>query len=179
MESASTSAALTMKGALSLAQPAKIAALQTLWATLPASDLTGDKLAAVNALRVPGPAVDVQRTAIKALLTGTGALAKLQAYAASPPQPVKVPTVIAVNYLLAIVGYEMTYSYTLQTSNPVYAAAIQNLVPGLTADPATGVTAGVVAQLMALIQPLVPWWEMNGFTAPVTVWDLISAGNFY
>ena len=62
MESASTSAALTMQGALTLIQPAKIVALQTLWATLPASDLTGDKLAAVNALRrAVGPTARCRR----------------------------------------------------------------------------------------------------------------------
>jgi hypothetical protein len=30
---------------------------------------------------------------------------------------------------------------------------------------------------LALIQPPVSWWSANGFSGPVTVMDLINAGN--
>lgn len=65
----------------------ELIALQTLWATLPSTMLTGDKLRFVNSQMRPGPAVDVPRASIKAVLVGAGALAKLQAYAATRRQP--------------------------------------------------------------------------------------------
>jgi hypothetical protein len=40
-------------------------------------------------------------------------------------------------------------------------------------------TQAVVNQMMALIEPLIPWWQANGFTAQVNVMDLINAGNLY
>jgi hypothetical protein len=139
--------------------------------------LTGDKLAAINSMRVPGPAVDVPRSEIKKVLDGS--LEVLQAYAANPPPSATAQTLIAVNYLIAIVGYEASYIPMLQTSNPAYLAAIQSLVPNLLADPAAGVTQNTINQMMALIRPLVPWWQVNGFSAPVNVIDLISAGYLY
>jgi hypothetical protein len=87
---------------------------------------------------------------------------------------------IACNYLLAIVDYEPgTVGPVLATSNPTNLATINALLPGLTADPNTGVTPATINALASLITPLVPWWQMHGFSMPVTVADLAAAGNLF
>jgi hypothetical protein len=154
-------------------------ALSTLWASLPSSFTTAQKLAAVNATLVAGPAVDVQRASIKAILFSAGAYASMQAYVANP-SGANQSALIACNYLLAIVDYEPTaIGPTLATSQEINQALITSLSAGFTADPNTGVTAAVLAQLMALINPRVPWWQMNGFSQPVNVADLANAGNLF
>ena len=67
----------------------------------------------------------------------------------------------------------------LATSNPTNLATINALLPGLTADPNTGVTPATINALSSLITPLVPWWQMHGFSTPVTVADLAAAGNLF
>lgn len=151
-------------------------ALATQWATYSAGMTTSQKLQAVNSLQVTGEPVDVKRTDIIAILNNSGALATLRNYAASPPQGAASAVIQAANYVIAIVDYEATYMPTLETSNPTYLAAIQNMMPNLLT---AGVSQDVVNQLNALISPQALWWSMNGFSAPVNIFDLIQAGNLY
>ncbi|WP_024517040.1 hypothetical protein [Bradyrhizobium sp. Tv2a-2] len=151
-------------------------ALQTIWATLPATMLTGDKLAFVNQQMTAGPAVDVPRSEVRKVLQASGALDILQAYAANPPAGATDAVKASVNYILAVVGYEATYSDTLETSNSTYSSAIQSMVPNLIT---AGISQDTISAMMALIEPLIPWWQANGFAARVNIWDLISAGNLY
>jgi hypothetical protein len=149
-------------------------ALAAAWQALPAGT-TAQKLASLNGTMVPGPAQDVQRSDIKAILTSSGAYSAMQTYIANAAAAVQ-PALVACNFLLAIVDYETsTVGPTLATSNPLNLANVQQLVKGLTIDPNTGVTPAIVAQMMALITPQVLWWQMHGFAGPVTIADLIAA----
>jgi hypothetical protein len=67
----------------------------------------------------------------------------------------------------------------LATSDPTNLATINALLPGLTADPNTGVTPPTIYALASLITPLVPWWQMHGFSMPVTGADLAAAGDLF
>jgi hypothetical protein len=171
--SASSIAVVTGRAVVT-AIPANLVTLVALWQTLDPSLTTADKLRAVNAIMVPGNPVDVPRAEINKVLDGD--LAALQAYIANPPQGGPLSTLIAANYLVALVTYEASYSPTLRTSSPLYFATIQGMVPDLLA---AGVTQATIANLVALIRPLTPWWQANGFSGPVNIWDLISAGNLY
>ena len=150
-------------------------ALTTLWNSLPSGLTTGEKLQLVNAAMTPGPSVDVNRVDV-ANTIGQATLAELAAFIANPPSGTATSTIAAANYLLAIVGYEATYSPKLQTSNATYLQAIQGLAPDLLL---AGVSQAQLNAMMALITPLVTWYSQNGFSAPVYVFDLISAGNLY
>ena len=124
-------------------------------------------------------AKDVNRIDIKTVLVSNGAYAAMKAYIANPGAG-NQQALIACNYLLAIVDYEPgTVGPVLVTSNPTNLATINALLPGLTADPNTGVTPATINALNALITPLVPWWQMHGFSMPVTVADLAAAGNLF
>ena len=154
-------------------------ALTTAWQALPATMTTIQKLSAINNTLVPGPSKDVNRADIKTVLVSNGAYAAIKAYIANPGAA-NQQALIACNYLLAIVDYEPgTVGPVLATSNPTNLATINALLPGLTADPNTGVTQATINALMALITPLVPWWQMHGFSMPVTVADLAAAGNLF
>lgn len=152
-------------------------ALSTIWATYPASMSTSQKMAALNATIVPGPAVNVSRTSIKAILQGAGVLDTMQAYIANPAAT--QPALTATNYLLAVIIFEATLGDVLQTSVPANLTMIENLGPDLLADPANGMTQAILTQIMNLITPGVPWWQANGFSGPVLVSDLIAAGNLF
>ena len=60
-------------------------ALIAKWATLPSGDTTAQKLAALNALTVAGPIVDVSVSAVVGYLGLNGKLSGLIKYAANPP----------------------------------------------------------------------------------------------
>jgi hypothetical protein len=83
---------------------------------------------------------------------------------------------IGCNYLLALMA---STNPMLHTSIPANFAAVQQLGVGLLADPATGVTQEMLNQLIGMISPPTPWWQVNGFSTGVTVTDLIAAGNLY
>lgn len=176
--SASSMGMATGQATLTLTWPAKYAALQAIWAALPSSMTTAQKLGQVNGMVVPGPPQNVSRTAIQKILQSQGTLTALQAYITSP---VAIqPALTAANYILTVVTYEITsLGDTLQTSNPAYLAAIQSFGPSLLADPNTGMTEAGLTQIMNLIFPGIPWWQANGFTQAVCVFDLVSAGNLF
>jgi hypothetical protein len=154
-------------------------ALTTAWQALPAAMTTIQKLSAINTSLVPGPSKDVNRADIKTVLVSNGAYNAMKAYVANPGGA-NQQALIACNYLLAIVDYEPgTVGPVLATSNPTNLATINALLPGLTADPNTGVTPATINALASLITPLVPWWQMHGFVMPVTVADLAAAGNLF
>lgn len=155
-----------------------LTALQTAWATLPVTMTTAEKMAMLNAKAVPGPARDVQRSEIRKILAASGALAAMKQYVANPEQGVH-DALIGTNYLLAVVEYEVTINDTLATSDPANLSMVQQIAPTLLADPANGMTTDILNQVMALITPSIPWWKANGFAGPITVRELISAGNLY
>lgn len=150
-----------------------LTALKATWAML--SGTTAQKLVALNALQVTGPPQDITVTALQTFLAANNLQAPLQAYAARGPNAVQ-SALIAANYITAMLA---ATDPVIHTSVPANFAAVEQLGPGLLADPATGVTAPLLAEMMALISPPIAWWQVNGFSSPVTVTDLIAAGNLY
>ena len=148
-------------------------ALQTTWATL--TGTTAQKLATLNAMTVPGAPQDITITTLSNFLTTNNLLAPITAYASRGPNAVQT-ALIACNYLIAILS---ATDPTIHTSMPANFAAIKQLGPGLLADPATSVTPQLLAGMMALVTPSATWWSVNGFTGPLTITDLIAAGNLY
>lgn len=165
---------LTGRAALSASYPANLAALRALWPAL-GGVTTNDKLALLNHTMVPGPPQDVARAELKKVVDGSGAT--LQAYVSNPPPGANPQAVLAANYLYALINYEASYDPTLRTSNATVFALVQQIGPDLLLDEATGVTQTMLDRMIALITPLVPWWQMHGFTGPVNVMDLVNAGN--
>ncbi|MBR0693694.1 hypothetical protein [Bradyrhizobium lablabi] len=159
---------------------ADVSALQAAWSQYPAGMTTIDKLTAINSLKAIGPAVDVQRSEIQKVMSAHGVLDKMQAYVANPAAATQ-PCLTATNYILAVVLYEAETlgELMLVTSDPANLNLVQQIAPDLLADPANGMTADILAQMMALITPGVPWWQAHGFAGPITVKDLIAAGNLF
>ena len=168
-----TSLAITRGAGGIVALPNNLLALQTLWATLPNSLITLDKLRNINSMMVPGSAVDVPRDSVSGILNVASASVRQYATSGANPQ-----ARLACNYMLALIEYE-SFSTTIQTSSPEVQALIQNLTPNLLADPATGVTQVIIDQMLALINPPIPWWQANGFPHAVDVLYLIDAGNLF
>ncbi|WP_439398656.1 hypothetical protein ACRQ5Q_14990 [Bradyrhizobium sp. PMVTL-01] len=159
-----------------------LTALSTQWATYPSTMTTIEKLSAINGSIAPGPPVDVLRSEVKKILSVGGALLKMQAYVSNPAAATSQPCLMASNYLLALIAYEPSLpsmSDTLKTSDQTNLNIIQAMIPNLMADPTNGMTQQIMDQIMALINPNVPWWKANGFSGPIVVSDLIAAGDLF
>ena len=89
------------------------------------------------------------------------------------------PCLMATNYLLALIEFEASITDTLATSVQSNLDMINSLVDGLLQDGRNGITADILAQVMTLITPSIPWWKANGFPGPILVSDLIAAGNLF
>ena len=150
-----------------------LTALKATWTTL--TGTTAQKLVTLNAMTVPGSPQDITVTALNSFLTTNNILTPVTAYASRGPNAVQ-PALIACNYLVAILA---ATDPTIHTSVPENFAAIQQLGQGLLADPATGVTPTLLAAMMAMVTPSATWWSVNGFSGPITITDLIAAGNLY
>jgi hypothetical protein len=152
-----------------------IAALQSIWPSL--SGTTKQKLASLNDMMVAGPSQDVPCAQIWTYLAQRGLIAKLEAYAANPPQGAAPQTVMSVNYMLAMLADTARDKFA--TSDPVVLSQAQAFAAALVADPATGVSQSDGNALLAMTQTKAPWWEANGYTKPIGIDDLIEAGNLY
>jgi hypothetical protein len=135
-----------------------------------------EKLAAINALRVPSGPVDISTAALRAVLEQQGKLAVLELYASAIEtkhlrerlgQVALPPGIIAANYLLAM----LNESDTLRVHQlPVF----KRLLADVAADPCSGITQTDVETLSA--PPVIAWWQMAGFGKPVSMLDLMTAG---
>jgi hypothetical protein len=148
-----------------------ISALQAIWPTLTGS--TAQKLSALNVTMVPGTPQDITIAALENFLITNNLLNPVTTYVSKGTNQLAL---IGCNYLLALLA---SPSPVLATSQPANFLAIQQLGSGLLADPATGVTAAHLSQMIGMIAPSVPWWQANGFSAAVSVTDLIAAGDLY
>lgn len=162
-----------------------ISALQTAWSTLEGT--TAQKLVLLNAATAIGPPQDIKVGTLKNFLNANGLIVAANSYVANGTN---TDALLGCNYILALLvtppmANGMPYSYVaannfmLQTSLPANFAAIQTLAPGLLADPLTGWTVALLNQMIAIIAPPVPWWQANGFSGPITVTDLIAAGDLF
>jgi hypothetical protein len=150
-------------------------ALRAQWTTLPAGDTPAQKLAAINALTLAGPAVDVPVGEVAGYLALQGKLSALQAYAASPPAGANATAVVAAKELVTLLGAPSVSVFRM--SDAATATAVRNFLNALTADAATGITAQDVAALLGLAATTLPWWQASGYSSPIAQSDLDAAGG--
>ena len=157
-------------------------ALATEWAAITAANpgyTSAQKLAAINALAVPGPTVDVAASAVLGYLMLNVKLGALQAYAASPPNGSSPSVVALVVELLSAFSYPAFG--TFQASNPTVYSTLNTMLTAMTTDAHTGLTSTDVTAIMALAQTTIPWWQATiaqgggGLSSPVGVGDLSAA----
>lgn len=145
-------------------------ALKTKWATL--TGTVAQNLAAINALSVPGPAIDVPASQVVRYLSVKGKLAGLLKYAASPPAIEAGLAAAELAAVLAMGGNAPPFYMSQAADN----AAISAMLSALAADAASGVALDDVTALLALSTPPIPWWQANGYPAPFNGHDLVAAG---
>jgi len=148
-------------------------ALISQWNTLPSTDTTEEKLAAINAMSVPGPHTDVTLTSIVSYLGLNGKLASLLKYAANPPQTQS-----------GVAAAELVAMFSLGSNAPVFNMAnpdiytgMSNMLTALTSDSNSGLTSTDYTNLLNLASTTIPWWQANGYTSPINTNDLIMAGG--
>jgi hypothetical protein len=153
-------------------------ALVAQWATLPAGDTTAQKLAAINAMTVAGPNVDVKVSAVVGYLGVNAKMSGLQKYAATAVAGTGNATaesVMAANELVAIMNCPNAPDF--QMSNTAVYAAMAGMLAALVSDSASGITSSDQAALLALAATTTPWWKSNGYSSPFNSNDLVAAGN--
>ena len=148
------------------------AALQAKWATL--SGTTVSKLQQINAATAPGQVQDIPAEQINALLMKSGKRAGLEAFVIATPNSPLGQSLQAANYLWAIIN-GCDGGICKFASDPGLIALLAHLAD----DARTGITAGNVTTVVNLATPQLPWWQANGFTGPIALSDLISAGNLF
>lgn len=146
-------------------------ALKQQWATLPSTDTTAQKLAAMNALTVAGPNVDVPISSAVGYLGLNAKLATLMKYAANPPA---TAAGIAGAELVAVMNCPNAPAFG--TSNPTTYATLQEMLNLLAGDAASGITSTDVTNLLGLAATTIPWWRANGYPRPVDMGDVQAAG---
>jgi hypothetical protein len=151
---------------------ADYSALQTLWATLPPDNTTDQNLAAVNAMTVAVPPVDIPASAIAGYLGRNLRLAPLIAYATAAPSGSNPAAVMIAKNLLAIL--QLGSPPDFQSSDPATFASLSTALGVLVSDPLSGLTSGDAAAIVALSQPTIPWSRANGYETPITA-DTIAA----
>jgi len=147
-------------------------ALKALWATLPAGDTTAQKLAAVNAVTVAGPNVDVAVSSVVGYLALNGKLAGLQKYAGNPPATEAGLAAAELASLLMCPNAPV-----FGTSSAEAYATIHGFLAAIAGDANSGLTSADVVALLALAATSVPWWQAQGYTSPFGADDLIAAGG--
>jgi hypothetical protein len=159
------------------------AALVAAWATLPSGDTTAQKLAAMNAMTVAGPNVDVTPSQAVGALLLSGAYPALAAFAqTSAPSGNATYAAALASAKTLIAWLTVPNAPNIGMSAPAIFAAVQGMgnaiVAQETAAPgSTGFTSVVLAGLMALAETTVPWWQANGYSSPFTASDLVAAGG--
>ena len=147
--------------------------LRAVWPNL--SGTTDQKLAALAAMTVAGPTVDVKTSDVFAYLALAGKLTGLQVYAVSPPNGANANAILAARQLFALPSVGVT---TIQMSSPQVYTVVQAWLGALVAETAdTGITSADVSVLMALASSSIPWWQANGYTSPISQNDLDAAGG--
>ncbi len=148
-------------------------ALIAKWATLSGS--SNEKLAAINALTVDGPKVDVPISEIVGYLALSGKLAGLQTYAANPPSGANASALVAARELVALIASPNAPAFHM--SDPSVYTTVQGFLSALVGDVVTGITATDQAALLGLAATTIPWWQSAGYASPVGMGDLAAAGR--
>lgn len=148
-------------------------ALIAKWATLTGS--TDEKLAAINSEMVDGPKQDVPVSAITGYLALNLKLAPLIAYADSPPAGAIAGSTLCARNLVAV--FRLPQPPAFGTSDPTTYDALSAALDAIIADPLSGLTQADGVALMALADTQILWREANGYSTPISVYDLQQAGG--
>ena len=154
-------------------------ALQNEWPLL-AAGTTAQKLAQINAMTVaPSGTLDVSASAIFNVLLRTGEWGNIELM--SRPMPTATLGQ-ALNATDANVAKLITFArivqsgLTIPTSDPTIATSINSLLTQMVA--AHLIAASTQTAIVALaVKGTVPWWEANGYEAPINASDLAAAGG--
>jgi hypothetical protein len=154
-------------------------ALAQLWPSLSGS--TSDKIAQVNAMTVAGPNVDVAIPQVAGYLLLQGIYPTVVAFAAGTTNgnPVHDGALVALKTFVAWLS--IPNAPPVHFSDPVVYAQITAFAGAVMAQESvspgsTGFTQAVHDGLLALGQTTQPWWQANGFYAPVTAADAANNG---
>lgn len=156
-------------------------ALISKWATLPTGDATAQKLAAINAMTVPGPNVDVQPSAVKGKLLLMGAYFPLKAFAGSAVNSNTTHDNALGAAMSLIEMLDMPNAPLFAMSDPTTYATIKGMADAVLEQEtatagSTGFTQAVHDALLALAATTVPWWQANGYKHEITTGDVVVAG---
>lgn len=150
------------------------------WATL--TGTTAQKMAAVNAMTVPGPNVDVAVSKIVATLMLDQAFLTLSTFAnsATNGNATHDAALNAAKMLMAVINTPNAPQF--QMSNATIYGQVKGMLDAILAQEtalagSTGITQTVHDGLMALAATTIPWWQANGYTSPFNPNDLVMAGN--
>jgi len=154
-------------------------ALAAKWATLSGS--TDEKLAAINAEMVAGPRVDVQISSVMGELMLSGAFLPLASFAGGNPtgDSAHDNALFAAKMLMTLVTSPNAPAFNLADSGryATITGMLNAIVSYEAAHPgATGMTANEEAALLALSATTLPWWQSVGYSSPIGIGDLESAG---
>ena len=156
-------------------------ALKTQWATL--TGTTAQKLAAINAMTVAGPNVDVPAHAIVGKMMLAGAYLPLSAFAqtATNGNATHDNALTAAKIFMAVVSTPNAPSFAM--SDPESYTLIKGMMDAILAyeltpaSPSTGFTQAVHDALLGLCETTVPCWKANGYTSSFGYPDLDAAGG--
>jgi len=155
-------------------------ALAQLWPSLNGAT-TADKIAQVNAMTVAGPNVDVSISQVAGYLLLQGIYPTVVAFAASSPNNDAVHDGALTALKTFTAWLTIPNAPPVHMSDPTVFAQVSAMAGAVAAQEAatpgsTGFTSGVYNGLLALGQTKQPWWQANGFYAPVTLADAANNG---
>jgi hypothetical protein len=145
-------------------------ALVAKWPTLTGD--TDQRLAALAALTVPGPTVDVPISSVEGALGLAGSLTAIEDWLATAP-PASLARTAARELLRAIAS---PHIQTFQMSDPTVAAMLAGMLQALVDAGPQLLTQAQVDGLLAMARTHLPWWQANGYAAPISASDLQAAG---
>lgn len=156
-------------------------ALTAKWATLPSADTTAQKLAAINALAVAGPSVDVSVSSVVGVLILNGAYQTLKTFAAGSTTGVATHDAALAAAQTLINWVTIPNAPGLAMSNATVYAEVATMAAAILAQETaaagtTGFTQGVHDALLALAATTIPWWQSAGYSSPIGSGDLQAAG---
>lgn len=159
------------------------AALLARWANLPSSDTTAQKLAAINALTVAGPNVNVSVQSAVGVLLLSGAYPTLAAFAQTTAPAGNATYAAALGAAKTLMAwFSVPNAPSIELSLPAVYAVVQGMGNAIVtqemATPgSTGFTSAVLSSLLALATTEIPWWQASGYPAPFSGKNLQAAGG--
>jgi hypothetical protein len=153
-------------------------ALIAKWATL--TGTTAQKLAAVNALTVAGPNIDVGVSAVVGKLMLLQAYLTLAAFAqgSTTGNTTHDNALGSAKMLMTMISIPNAPSF--QMSDPNTFTAVKGMMDAILAQETaaagtTGFTQTVHDALLALCATVVPWWQSAGYPRPFDSGDITAA----